>query len=160
MAQNAKYIQKTINKFIWAGPLEQGTRGRGRARFDLPDGCDLPGAFLRRSQTAWSYALWGEMCRINTSTLQPITKRPLPFTAEWWVSGRSSNTHLHGCAWLASSAFGGSEKCPCSNTFCHPIKHTALAYGLQFNKLYLHLKHTAWLVGNANYRSRYLLEGS
>lgn len=71
------------------------------------------------------------------------SRSPHPFTLWWWASGKNSNTHLHGCAWLASSAFRGSEKCLCSSIFCHPIKYTALAYGLQFNKLNLHLKHTA-----------------
>lgn len=37
----------------------------------------------------------------------------------------------------------------CAGTFCHPIKHTALAWGLQFNKLNLHLKYTCWLGGTS-----------
>lgn len=63
------------------------------------------------------------------------------------VACRWEELHLRGCAWMASSALRGGETCIHSGAFCHPIKHTALARGLQLNKLNIHLKYTAWPEG-------------
>lgn len=92
--------------------------------------------------------LSGVGCAGSIHTCFSQSQSPHPFTVEWWVSGKSSNTHLHGCALLGSSAFRGGEKCLHSGTFCYPIKHTAQAYGSQFSNLNLHLKYTAWVGGD------------
>ncbi len=89
-------------------------------------------------------SLSGVGCAGSIQTCFGQSQSPHPFTLERWASGKSSNTHIHGRAWLASSAFRGSEKRLHSGTFCHPIKHTASANGLQFNKLNPHLKNTVW----------------
>ena len=138
MPPNTWCVHETINTCIWAVPLElRDILICLIAVFCL--GLSSGGVWLHEA------LLSGVGCAGSIQTCFGQSQLSHPFTLEWWASGKGGNTRLRGCAWLASIAFRGIEKCLHSSAFCHPIKHRASAHGLQSNKLNLHLKYTAWL---------------
>lgn len=86
----------------------------------MPDSCDLPRAFLGRSQTAWNYALWGGMCWIDTNLFWPITELTIHSHWRGWEE-QQKPSYMDVLDW-PQVLFRGGEKCLHSSAFCHPIK--------------------------------------
>lgn len=127
MAHYTTCVQRTINKCIQAEPLEQGGAAERQGRLWFAWWLWYARGFPRaESDCVKLHSLrWDVLDRYMHALANH--KAHIHFTVEWWVSGKSSNTHLHGCALLGSSDFRGGEKCLHSGTFCYPIKHIAQA---------------------------------
>lgn len=114
----------------------------------MPDSCDLPRAFLGRSQTAWNYALWGGMCWIDTNLFWPITELTIHSHWRGWEE-QQKPSYMDVLDW-PQVLFRGGEKCLHSSAFCHPIKQACFCLWItvrQTKNPHLKKKQTALLGG-------------